>query len=147
MCAKNGTRVLVVDDFTDHVRSLEMFLTLQGYEVRVSDRPAEAFDLVCAWQPQIALIELHMRGLDGYQFARCLECALQRHIPLIALAATYFPGQRDRWREEGFDYFMLKPLDLLRLQSILKEAPRIGPTVMPPKRSLRVTRCPLLLLN
>ena len=117
--ATGGARVLVVDDDRAVAESTAMLLQLQGYEVRVAHSGAEALDQARAFRPQVALLDIGLHGMDGYETARRL-----RDLPggdamrLVAVTGYGDASARARSREAGFDHHLIKPVDpeeLMRL--------------------------------
>ena len=73
-----------------------------------------------AHQPEIALIDIGLAGMDGYAVARALKAdPLTAHIVLVAL--TGYGSEQDRQRafDAGFDHHFTKPIKLEDLDAIL----------------------------
>ena len=66
-------KVLLADDNEDAADSLAMLLRLLGHEVRVAFDGAQALEAACAWRPEIALLDIGMPKLNGYDVARRLR--------------------------------------------------------------------------
>src|SRR5262249_26347248 len=83
------------------------------------------------WQPEVAVVDIGLPVLDGYQVARQVRAALQDRIVLIALTAFSQAEDRRRAHEAGFDVHLSKPADLAGLaRSLAREGAR--PLVFPP---------------
>lgn len=113
-------RILVVDDNPDAVRSTAMLLTLGGYEVRTATSGTVALEIARQFRPEVALLDVGMPGMDGYEVARRLrrEPTL-RQVLLVALTGWGKDEDRQRSREAGFDHHLVKPVDLEQLQALL----------------------------
>lgn len=116
-------RILVVDDNEDQAQSLGMLLNMLGHETHVAyDGPsavAEAIKL----RPDIALVDIGIPGINGYEVARQLrERPDFDHVVLVAQTGWGHDKDRARSQEAGFDYHLVKPLDLAELQRILAES-------------------------
>jgi len=107
--------VLVVEDNPDGRESLRLLLELLGHHVDVAADGEEGVQKALASHPDIALVDIGMPRLDGYEVARQLRTALGPRVLLIAHTAYTAPEDRRRAREAGFDAFLAKPLDLTLL--------------------------------
>jgi len=151
-----GTRpyVLAVDDSPDTADSFAMLLGLWGYDVRACYSGAEALDAARTRPPDAALLDVGMPGMDGFRVGRLL-----RAVPgcgmVIVIAATGYTAEahRARGREAGFDHYLIKPLDLELLRSLLARSvgrPRAagwggGPGRQPEGGVVRIGRWPTAL--
>lgn len=77
---------------------------------------------VLASRPDVALVDVGLAGMDGYDVARAIRRALANDIRLIAITGCRPPQDRLRALEAGFDEHLLKPLDLEALQRLLGQA-------------------------
>ena len=104
-------RVFVVDDNRDAADTLGMFLTLEGYDVRVAYDGDEAIREAKEFQPEVALLYIGLPGKDGYQIARSMR---DEQDDVLLIAVTGYASEDDvaRSREAGFDYHFAKPPDL-----------------------------------
>jgi signal transduction histidine kinase/CheY-like chemotaxis protein len=105
-------RVLIADDNADLAESMAMLLRLEGHEVRVALDGSSALDLAEEFEPNAALLDIGMPGLNGYELARELR-SRRNGNGLLLIAATGYGQPEDRVRTEaaGFDFHMVKPLD------------------------------------
>lgn len=117
--ARRSRRILLVDDNRDGAESLAMLLRLWGHDVRVAHDGVAALKLATADIPDIALLDLGLPGLDGYQVAQRLGETGKRPRSLIALTGYGQEEDRRRTSEAGFDHHLTKPVDLDELQAIL----------------------------
>ena len=111
-------KVLVVDDSRDTRESLAEWLRLQGHEVMTAAHADEARSLARETRPDVALLDIGLPGIDGYQLARLLREDL-REIRVIATSGYGQPEALERSREAGFDLHLVKPLDLRALRDAL----------------------------
>jgi CheY-like chemotaxis protein len=118
-----GQRVLVVDDNRDAAQSLGDLLQMAGSVVRVVHDARAALDEAERFQPTLALLDIGMPGMNGYELARRLRGmpALQRLI-LVAVTGWGQDDDRRRSREAGFNYHLTKPTDLASLDRLLGSA-------------------------
>jgi PAS domain S-box-containing protein len=113
-------RVLIVDDNTDGANSLAAMLQALGNQVRVEyDGPA-GVRAASAWQPEVALLDIGLPGMSGYEVARTLRAnESTRDTVLIAVTGWGQLEDRRRSREAGFDRHLVKPADPLELRALL----------------------------
>jgi CheY-like chemotaxis protein len=105
-------RILIADDNADLAESMAMLLRLEGHEVRIAFDGSSALALAEEFEPNAALLDIGMPGLNGYELARELRSRRNGH-GLLLIAATGYGQPEDRVRTEaaGFDFHMVKPLD------------------------------------
>jgi signal transduction histidine kinase/CheY-like chemotaxis protein len=120
--APPGKRILVVDDNRDAADSLGLLLGLDGHDVRVAYAGRQALETVkdSAFMPEVAILDLGLPDLSGYDLARLLrqDPNLQR-ITLVALTGWGQEEHKQRAREAGFDHHLTKPVDLERLAEVI----------------------------
>jgi CheY-like chemotaxis protein len=112
--------VLVVDDNIDAAESIAVFLRLEGHEVRtVSDGP-QAVAIAQVFAPQVAVIDIGLPGMNGYEVARRLRLK-GAESPALLVALTGYGQKEDRTRSEeaGFDHHFVKPADPRLIQSAI----------------------------
>jgi two-component system, sensor histidine kinase len=107
--------VLVVEDNPDGRETLSVLLQCLGYAVEVAADGWEGLAKGLSGRPAIALIDIGLPGLNGYQVASALRAAFGRKIFLVAQTGYGQPEDRRRALESGFDVHLVKPLDLNEL--------------------------------
>ncbi|HEY1291286.1 MAG TPA: response regulator [Burkholderiales bacterium] len=115
-----GKRVLVVDDNIDAAESIAVFLRLEGHEVRtVSDGP-QAVAIAQVFAPQVAVVDIGLPGMNGYEVARRLRLK-GAEAPTLLIALTGYGQREDRARsmEAGFHHHFVKPADPRVIQSAI----------------------------
>jgi CheY-like chemotaxis protein len=112
-----GTRVLVVDDNQDAADSLGDLLGALGYRAEVAYDPAQAIALASAAMPEVAILDIGLPGMDGFELAGHL-----RGLPggaalkLVALSGYGQENDKSRSREAGFAAHLVKPINIADLQ-------------------------------
>ena len=112
--------VLVVDDNVDAAETLQMFLELSGCLARVAHSAGEALDVLDGFQPQVALFDIGLPDMNGYELARRV-----RRRPggdaLLLIAATGWGQEADKQLAfaAGFDHHLTKPIDFDKLRALL----------------------------
>jgi signal transduction histidine kinase len=120
-----GRRILVADDNQDTLESLAMLLTLSGHCVHTAGDGQQALERTAQHQPEIALLDIGMPGMDGYEVARRIRAQQWgRPITLVALTGWGEESARVRSREAGFDTHLVKPVDFDELTRVLARAAR-----------------------
>ena len=123
--AKRRLRIVIADDDRDHVITLAALLADEGHEVRELYRGSEVTRMVRDFDPDVALIDISMPGMNGYDAAREIRQEFGKKRPLL-IAITGWKQSSDRILAKlaGFDHHMPKPFDpkaLLELISPLAE--------------------------
>jgi len=114
-------RVLIADDNVDAADSLNNLVRLMGYATRVARDGHEAFAMAKAEPPDIALLDIGMPGLDGYELARRIRAEpWGRHIRLVAVTGWGQEADRRSSAEAGFDLHWVKPVDPAALDSLVE---------------------------
>jgi signal transduction histidine kinase/CheY-like chemotaxis protein len=118
--ATMGRRVMVVDDNKDAADALAMLLEMSGHEVRVAHRGRAALTLAQTFRPEVAIIDLGMPDLSGYDVAKELRReSWGADICLIALTGWGRDDDRHRSKGAGFDRHMTKPVEPGELDALL----------------------------
>jgi signal transduction histidine kinase/CheY-like chemotaxis protein len=110
-----GRRVLVVEDHDDARRSLQRLLQLWGHTVHVAEDGAAGVSLAASVRPDIALVDIGLPGLDGYEVARRIRAKLADAVRLVALTGYGQPEDEARARAAGFDVHLVKPVTAAHL--------------------------------
>ena len=102
--------ILIADDYEDNRELLRLILETSGYGLCEARNGRECVDVARESQPDVALIDLSMPVLDGWNALREMRADERtRGIPCVAVTA--FAGDDDRRRalEAGFDAYLSKP--------------------------------------
>ncbi len=110
-------RILVVDDNPDAADLLGEALSTVGYEVRVAYDGASALTVASSFHPEMALLDLGLPGMDGFELAQSLLATKGLEtLKLIAITGFGLANARRRAIESGFTAHILKPIEFLRLE-------------------------------
>jgi signal transduction histidine kinase/CheY-like chemotaxis protein len=116
-------RVLIADDNRDAAESLSLLLELSGHEVRVAHLGQTALSLAQTFRPDVALLDIGMPDLSGYEVARALrQEPWATDLQLIALTGWGQDDDRRSAMEAGFDHHMTKPVDPDQLGRLIAAA-------------------------
>jgi signal transduction histidine kinase len=125
-------RILLADDNADALESLATVLRLRGHEVYSAPNGAIALETATRHMPEVALLDIGMPLLDGYEVARRIRAQeWGKSVTLVALTGWGQESDRRRSREAGFDTHLVKPLDLDRLTALLAQLPAQGSRLAP----------------
>jgi PAS domain S-box-containing protein len=111
--------VLLVEDNDDARQMLQAALALGGHEVRAAPDGESALALAAESSPDVALIDLGLPDISGYEVARRLRAAGGERMTLIALTGYGQAADRRRALEAGFDAHLTKPVTPERLQQAI----------------------------
>ena len=115
-------RVLIVEDNQDAQDALKCLLELWGHEVMVASDGVSGIQSALAHRPEVALVDLGLPTVDGYEVARQIRATLAASAPLmIALTGYGAPEQRAQALSAGFDLHIVKPIDPDQLAILLDE--------------------------
>jgi signal transduction histidine kinase len=115
-------RVLIIEDNDDARLMLAEVLRLDGHEVRAARNAQAGLALAGQTAPDLALIDLRLPDMDGYEVARRLRGVQGgTSIGLVALTGFARPEDRQRTLEAGFDAHLVKPVSAERLRQVIAE--------------------------
>ena len=113
--------ILIVEDNADARETLQRMLELGGHRVRVAADGVSGLEAVREAAPEIALIDLGLPRMDGYELARRIhaECDAAHRPYLVAVTGYGLPEDRSKTRAAGFDLHLVKPVDGATLADVL----------------------------
>jgi CheY-like chemotaxis protein len=104
--------ILVVEDNKDNMKLIDSLLRAYGYSPLLAGGGSEGAEIAVGRCPDLVLLDIRMRGMDGYEVA-----ALLRREPrlegtrIVALTASAMVGDREKVVAAGFDGYIQKPID------------------------------------
>ncbi|HUR53203.1 MAG TPA: ATP-binding protein [Gemmataceae bacterium] len=119
-------RVLVIEDNEDSAESVKMYLELLGHAVTVAHSGAAGIRAAVAAPPDVVLCDIGLPGMSGHAV-----CAELRMLPALShafiVALTGHDGGSEREATgDGFDLYLLKPVEPERLAEVIAGGPRAG---------------------
>jgi len=127
---QRARRILIADDNRDAADSLAVMLRAGGHEVRTAYDGREALEAAQAFGPQLALIDIGMPRMNGYETAKAIRGQpLGESMLLVALTGWGQPEDKQRSQRAGFDHHLVKPVDPSVLDRLLASAPRLAPAL------------------
>jgi two-component system CheB/CheR fusion protein len=117
-------RIAIVEDNNDIRETLRDLLALDGHEVLTADDGKDGMDLILRERPDLALVDVGLPRVDGYEVARRTKAACGNATRVVAL--TGYGRQEDRLKaiEAGFDEHFVKPVEVEALSRLLADVER-----------------------
>jgi signal transduction histidine kinase/CheY-like chemotaxis protein len=113
-------RVLVVDDNIDSTEMMAALLEMHGHTVWIAHDAEGALTLAGQVTPDVALLDIGLPGLDGYELARRMRKGDgTRQTRLVAITGWGQEGDRAKARAAGFDAHLTKPAAPQDILSVL----------------------------
>ncbi len=119
-------RILIVDDEQAYIQLLGRFLESIGYRnVRSTSDPFEVASIVVEFDPDLILLDLRMKGLDGIAVMQQLQPYTSRfYLPILVLTGDISEDAKRTSLSNGAKDFLNKPFDLtevrLRIENLLE---------------------------
>lgn len=112
-------RILIADDNRDAAETMSMLLGLSGHEVYVAQSGAEALAVAERERPDIAVLDIGMPDLNGYEVAeRIRREAWGEGMTLIAMTGWGQAEDKRRALAAGFNHHLTKPVDPSELEAL-----------------------------
>ena len=113
--------ILIVEDNADAAETLRRLLELSGHRVRVAQDGVAGLEALLANPPEIALVDVGLPRMDGYELARRVRASMEGRPPPLMVAVTGYglPEDRSRALAAGFDEHLTKPVDATALAGVL----------------------------
>ena len=115
---ENNNVILVVDDDTNILAIIEMYLKKEGYTVATCTRGDTAIDAFRSVKPTLVLLDVMLPGMDGWQVCRTIRKTSS--IPIIMLTAKDETFDKVLGLELGADDYITKPFDTKELVARVK---------------------------
>lgn len=119
--ATGSWKILIVDDNENAADMLAESLSDVGHSTRVAYNAPRAIELVEEFHPEVALLDIGLPVMDGYELAQRLRERHESRIRLVAITGYGQASDFDRARRAGFDAHLAKPVSLDKLAATLRE--------------------------
>ena len=126
-------RVLIVEDSADNRESLAELLEAMGHDIAIAADGESGIQQALDYHPEVALIDIGLPGLDGFEVARRIRAAVGPEMFLVALTGYGQPEDRARALAAGFDAHLTKPMNLDTLEHMI-DTMTVQPQ-LPPERA------------
>jgi CheY-like chemotaxis protein len=120
--AVGSRRVLLVEDNADARHMMRFLLEQAGHVVYEEVDGLRGIEAAVRLNPDVAIVDIGLPGLDGYSVARQIRQRLGRGLRLVALTGYGRSGDRDRARSAGFDIYVVKPIEPAALREIVGQS-------------------------
>jgi len=130
-------KVLIVDDLAINLRVAQGLMAIYDMQIDCAENGPEAIEKVQGKRYDIIFMDHMMPGMDGIEATaaiRALKGVYFRKVPVIALTANAIYGMREMFLEKGFNDFLSKPIEIIKLNEILERwIPRKKRRVISPR--------------
>lgn len=121
----SDAQILIIDDEQVNIDLLRKILGKHYAAIRSTTDPTRTLDMVAAEPPDVILLDLHMKSMDGFQVMEGLRGLIgDTYMPILVLTADVTAETRRRALSIGANDFLNKPFDLeevfLRLTNLLR---------------------------
>ena len=114
-------RILVIDDNQDAANITAMLIEDMGGDARVAYDGESALEMLQEYQPEVILLDIGMRGLDGYETCQRIRRVLGDRVLLVALTGFGQEQDKEKAMRAGFDAHLTKPADGAALAGIVAD--------------------------
>jgi CheY-like chemotaxis protein len=123
--------VLLIEDNDDGREMMAMMLNCYGYAVHHAADGLQGLQAAANEHPDIALVDIGLPGIDGYEVARRMRANPDtHHIKLIALTGYGLAEDQRRVLDAGFDLHLVKPVDVEHLLQAIGDCTARAPAYM-----------------
>jgi signal transduction histidine kinase/ActR/RegA family two-component response regulator len=116
-------KIAIVEDNDDVRDLLRLKLSRLGHQVVTARDGREGVEVLLGEKPDLALVDLGLPGIDGYEVAREVRARLGHSVVLVAVSGFGQPDDKRRAMESGFDEHITKPADVKDIESVLRRFP------------------------
>ncbi len=108
-----GEQILVVEDNEENMKLFRDVLRATGYRTLEASTGGQALMLATEHGPAVVLMDIRLPDMDGVEaLSRLRNDGRTASIPVLAVTAQAMKGDRERFKEAGFDGYLSKPVDI-----------------------------------
>lgn len=111
--------VLVVEDNRDSAESLKMYLELLGHSVTLAHTGPDGVRTAAGLRPDVVVCDIGLPGMNGHAVCAALKKILPAGRTLFVALSGHAADSSDKDAADGFDMYMLKPVDPTRLAEVI----------------------------
>ncbi len=116
--AVRSRRILITDDQRDAAEALGHLLDFKGHQVKIATSGVDALCIARQFKPEVALLDIGMPDMDGYELAVCLR---QECPDTLLIAVTGYQKDAHHLDKAGFNHYLIKPVQTDRLYELLAD--------------------------
>jgi len=117
--------VLIVDDDPTMAQAIADMVGIFDWKTQVVHGPRQALQAIQKVPPALILLDLNMPGVDGFEVCRYIKRdPLAAKTPVVFVTAEDAPSMQEKAREAGASDYLIKPVDIDRLEGILDKLPK-----------------------
>ncbi|HVE70161.1 MAG TPA: hybrid sensor histidine kinase/response regulator [Thermoanaerobaculia bacterium] len=116
-------RIVVVEDNSDVRDLLRLKLKRLGHEVHAVGDGHSGAETIVTQKPDLALVDIGLPGIDGYEVASRVREAIGPGVVLVAVSGFGMPEDKRRALDAGFDEHITKPADVTDIENLLSRLP------------------------
>ena len=116
-------RIVVVEDNADVRDLLRLKLRRLGHEVHAVADGIAGLQTIVDRRPDLALVDIGLPGLDGYEIAARVRESIGRDVVLVAVSGFGQPEDKRKAMDAGFDEHLTKPADVNDIENLLSRLP------------------------
>ena len=118
---KEPVKILIADDDRLFLKIVSHMVERMGYTAITAEDGLSALEAIYAEKPDVALLDVVMPGLDGFEVVRRLRENIETtHLPVVLVTILSDRGSRIKGLSAGADEFLSKPVDETELSVRLK---------------------------
>lgn len=120
---KKEKTVLVVQNNAISMKATEVMLENLGYNCIKVYNGRKILDKICEQVPDLILMDIEMSALNSYEITRLIRLNKSKDInsiPIIAMVVKFFTDDNETWKKSGINDYLLKPLEINKLEAMLK---------------------------
>ena len=106
-------KILIADDETDIVETLQFMLEVEGFECLTAYNGEDALNLAKREKPDLLILDVMMPKINGYKVCRLLKFdAKYKNIPILMVTARSQEEDKMIGEETGADEYITKPFEI-----------------------------------
>ncbi len=114
-------KVMIVDDNVESAKTLGWMIETLGYQPLVAFGGTDALKASKTFLPDAVLLDIGMPDMNGYELCQVMKQSHDlRNTVFIAQTGWDKKNNQDISKEAGFDHYLVKPVDIIELEKLLK---------------------------
>jgi len=113
-------RILVVDDSEVLAKTMMWMLEMLGHKVQIATDGPTAIEAAKSFDPEIIILDIGIPEMNGYETCQAMQqYPILQNAIFVAHTGWGQKEHRERSKEAGFDYHLVKPVNFEALKSII----------------------------